>query len=88
MRGALALLWALSAAAQAPPTAPELWMIGVLRMEGASTDVEQAAAALAASLRAAGATGRVGQVPALRTEADKLHRLVLSAQLATQNLAP
>lgn len=84
----LPVLFALSAGAQEPGAAPDLWMVGVLRMEGASTDVELAAAALALSLREAGATGRVGQLPALRTDADKLHRLVLSAQLATQNLAP
>lgn len=84
----LALLLGFAALADEPAAAPNLWMIGVLRMEGASADVEQAAAGLAATLRAVAETGRVGGLPAVRTEADKLHRLVLSAELATQNLAP
>lgn len=76
------------ASAPDPAAARKAWMVGIARIEGASADVEAAGVRLAQALRAAGEGGRVQQLPAVRTEADALNRLVLSADLAARNLKP
>lgn len=87
---ALALQLGVAGAADPddPAAARTAWMVGIARMEGASVDVEEAGARLAEALRAAGGGGRVQRLPAVRTRADELHRLVLSADLAARNLKP
>ena len=79
---------AAAASAPDPAAARKAWMVGIARIEGASADVEAAAVRLAEALRTAGAEGRVQGLPAVRTEADALNRLVLSADLAARNLKP
>lgn len=84
-----------------PPTAPAsaaapasvldadtraTWMVRVARMEGASVDVEEAAAAVAATAQSIADAGRVQDVALLSGQAQQLKRKVISASLAADVL--
>jgi hypothetical protein len=81
---------ALPAVAESPeePSAPvpESWMVRVARMEGASVDVEEAAAALHGVASEIAATGRIHSVSSLSAHARELQRKVTSARLAARVL--
>jgi hypothetical protein len=62
------------------------WMVKVARMEGASVDVEEAAAALAVTAQAIADAGRVQDVALLSGQAEALKRKVISASLAAEVL--
>ena len=63
-----------------------VWMVRVARMEGASVDVEEAAAALAATAQSIADAGRVQDVALLSGQAELLKRKVISASLASEVL--
>ena len=62
------------------------WMVRVARMEGASVDVEEAAAAVAATAQSIADAGRVQDVALLSGQAQQLKRKVISASLAADVL--
>jgi hypothetical protein len=95
---AIATLLALSpvAGAQEPPPAVTVaidedtratWMLRIARMEGATVDIEEAAAALAATAQSIADAGRVQDVALLSGQARQLQRKVTSAAMAASILA-
>lgn len=89
------LVLAPTAVAQDPPPteasvldedARAAWMVRIARMEGASVDVEEAAAAVAATAQSIADAGRVQDIALLSGQARELERKVISASLAAQVL--
>jgi len=94
----IATLLALSpaAVAQAPPPAETVaideetratWMVRIARMEGATVDIEEAAAAVSATAQSIADAGRVQDVALLSGRARQLQRKVTSASMAASILA-
>jgi|GEM_PF-3210937 len=92
---AVLLLAAPVAIAQDPPPIEDAaidedtraaWMVRVARMEGASVDVEEAAAMVAATAQSIADAGRVQDVALLSGQAQQLRRKVISATLAAEVL--
>lgn len=81
---------ATPAVADSPaPSEEELasgWMVRVARMEGASADVEQAAAALHTVAAAVAESGRIHSVSQLSAHVYEVQRKVTSARLAARVL--
>lgn len=89
------LALAPTALAQDPPPAESsvldadtraAWMVRIARMEGASVDVEEAAAAVAATAQSIADAGRLQDVALLSGQTRELERKVISATLAAQVL--
>ena len=68
------------------PELRRLWLRKIARMEGASVDVEEAAAALAATAQSIADAGRVQDVALLSHQAHELRRKVISAGMAADVL--
>ncbi len=68
------------------PDTRATWMVRIARMEGASVDVEEAAAAVAATAQSIADAGRVQDVALLSGQAEQLKRKVISATLASEVL--
>jgi hypothetical protein len=66
--------------------AQQLWMVHTARMEGASVNVEEAAADLQRTAAQIAEGGRLTALSALAADAAKLERRVVSAKLAAQVL--
>ena len=64
----------------------QLWIVHTARMEGASVNVEEAAADLQKTAAAIAEGGRLTALAALAADAEKLDRRVVSARLAAQVL--
>lgn len=73
-------------AADATTAEQLLWMVHTARMEGASVNVEEAAADLQRTATQISEGGRLTALSALAADAAKLERRVVSAKLAAQVL--
>lgn len=62
------------------------WMVRIARMEGATVDIEEAAATVAATAKAIAEAGRVQDVALLSGQARQLERKVISAGMAADVL--
>ena len=62
------------------------WMVRVARMEGASVNVEEAAAGLQRTAEEISAGGRLNALSALKADAAHLDRRMISARLAAEVL--
>lgn len=62
------------------------WMVRIARMEGATVDIEEAAAAVAATAQSIADAGRVQDVALLSGQARELQRKVISASMAANVL--
>ena len=89
----LALFLAPGALADEPAPAPlsadqkEAWAVRMARMEGASTNVEEAAEELARTARRIAEGGRITAFSDLASDAVQLNRRVVSLGLATGVMA-
>lgn len=64
----------------------QTWRVRVARMEGASVNVEEAASALVETSGRIASSGRIHGLSDLVSDADHLHRRVVSLTLATEVL--